>query len=150
MLGTGMELSYKPVKCFVVVAALIGFPSTYADEVINYSNCIQHLGGGGFGDFECYEDHAGKLEADNGKVFDAIKSMRGVAAANKIELTEYMREQDNAAKACDLAIKMEYPSQEERAKRDHIELYDVMAARCRYSIRNQQNEFLKDLLSITN
>gem|GEM_PF-2949692 len=67
---------------------------------------------------------------------------------NKAELIRYMRIQNDAAKACDLAIKIEYPSPKERAQRNHIELYDVMAARCRYVLRSQQNEFLRDLYSI--
>ncbi|WP_175152551.1 hypothetical protein [Paraburkholderia ultramafica] len=146
----GKALLYKSVKSLVAAMALSGFQSIYADEVINYSNCTQHLGGGGFGDFDCYEIHAKSLEADNKKVFNAIKLARGVTSANRIELSGYMRAQDDAAKACDLAIKLEYPSQKERAQRDHIELYDVMAARCHYSIRKQQNEFLHDLHSITN
>lgn len=150
MRDMGKALLYKSVKCLMVAATLSGFQSIYADEVINDSNCMQHLGGGGFGDFDCYEDHAKSLEADNKKVSNAIKLTHGITSANKVELSGYMRAQDDAAKACDLAIKLEYPSQKERMQRDHIELYDVMAARCHYSIRNQQNEFLHDLYSITN
>ncbi|MGF6595577.1 hypothetical protein P3T23_000284 [Paraburkholderia sp. GAS448] len=146
----GKALLYKSAKCLMVAVAISGFQSIYADEDINDSNCMQHLGGGGFGDFDCYEHHAKSLEADNKKVSNAITLARGVTSANKAELNQYMRAQDDAAKACDLAIKLEYPSQKERMRRDHIELYDVMAARCHYSIRKQQNEFLLDLYSITN
>ncbi|NUX52409.1 hypothetical protein FSB65_02810 [Paraburkholderia sp. JPY418] len=148
MHSTGKALSYRLIKCFVLVVALGGFHSIYADEAIDDSNCLQYLGGGGFGDFDCYEDHARSLEADNKKVSNAILVAHGVSRTNKIELIRYMRVQDDAVKACDLAIKIEYPSAKERAKRNHIELYDVMAARCHYSIRKQQNEFLRDLDSI--
>lgn len=140
---------YKSVKWFVVAVVLTGFQSIYADEVINYSNCMQHLGGGGFGDFDCYENHAKRLEVDNKRISNAIKLARGVTGANKAELSGYMRAQDDVAKTCDLAIRIEYPSRKERTRNNHIELYDVMAARCHYSIRNQQNEFLQDLFSIT-
>lgn len=148
MRDTGKALLYKIVKCFMVAVALSGFQSIYANEAIDDSNCLQYLGGGGFGDFDCYEDHAKSLEADNKKVSNEILLARGVSSTNKSDLIRYMRAQDDAVKACDLAIKLEYPSAKERAQRNHIELYDVMAARCHYSIRKQQNEFLRDLDSI--
>ncbi|WP_322044825.1 hypothetical protein [Paraburkholderia sp. J67] len=128
---------------------MFGFSHVYADENITYENCMQHLGGGGFGDFDCYELHIKGLIDDNTKLANSIKSTRGVTAANKRTLMAYLRAQDDAASACNLAINLEYPTAKERAKRDHIELYDVMAARCRYTILNQENEFLRDLHSIT-
>lgn len=141
---------YKAFKWIVIAAVLSTAQSIRADEIINYSNCMQHIGGGGLGDFDCYEEHTRQLEADNSQISDAIELVHGVTTANKVKLRKYMLAQNAAAKACDLSITLEYPSRKERMRRNHIELYDVMAARCRYSIRNQQNEFLKDLLSITN
>ncbi|WP_322069891.1 hypothetical protein [Paraburkholderia bannensis] len=133
-----------------LVIFLMGSSQAYADEIITYENCMQHLGGGGFGDFDCYEMHVRNLRSDNTKIANSLKSAGGITVANKRALDAYMRAQDDVASACNLAINLEYPSAKERAKRDHIELYDVMAARCRYTIRKQENDFLHDLRSITN
>src|SRR5579864_279499 len=138
----------KFAKCFVLVVALCNFRSIYADEVINDSNCMQHLGGGGFGDFDCYEHHAKSLEADNKKVANSIKSAHGIKGASKAELDRYIRAQDESAKACDLAPKLAYDWNIEEPPKTHVDMYDVIGARCHYSIRKQQNDFLHDLYSI--
>jgi hypothetical protein len=135
-------------KCFVVAMALFSAQTIYANEVIDDSNCMQHLGGGGFGDFDCYERHAKSIETDNKKVADSIRSARGIKGASKAELDRYMRAQDEAVKACDLALKLAYDWNIEEPPKTHVDMYDVMGARCHYSIRKQQNDFLHDLYSI--
>ncbi|SMG21015.1 hypothetical protein SAMN06265784_10244 [Paraburkholderia susongensis] len=139
---------HKFTKSFVAVMALFIAQPIYADEYIDDSNCMQHLGGGGFGDFDCYEHHAKYLEADNKKVANSIKSTHGVKGESKAELDRYMRAQDEAAKACDLASKLAYDWNIEEPPKTHVDMYDVMGARCHYSIRKQQNDFLHDLYSI--
>jgi hypothetical protein len=149
MLDTaGVSTLNKYSRCFVLVMALCKFRSVFADEVINDSNCMQYLGGGGFGDFDCYEHHAKSLEADNKKLANSIKSARGIKGAIKAELSRYMRAQDESAEACKLAPKLAYDWNIEEPPKTHVDMYDVMAARCHYSIRKQQNEFLRDLYSI--
>lgn len=140
----------RVIDLAAITIALCYVQSSHAGEDITFANCMRHLGGGGFGDFDCYEDHAKSLEASNKKVFNAVKLASGVTDESKAELSAYMRTQDAAAKACDLAINLAYPSKKEREKRNHVELYDVMTARCHYSVRKQQSEFLRDLYSIMN
>ncbi|MBB5500837.1 hypothetical protein [Paraburkholderia sp. MM5384-R2] len=135
-------------RCFLLVMALCSFRPIFADEVINDSNCMQYLGGGGFGDFDCYEHHARSLEVDNKKLANSIKSARGIKGASKAELDRYMRAQDESAKACDLAPKLAYDWNIEEPPKTHVDMYDVTGARCHYSIRKQQNEILRDLYSI--
>ncbi|WP_233855826.1 hypothetical protein [Paraburkholderia sp. HD33-4] len=135
-------------KCLLLVIALCSFQSIFADEVINDSNCMQYLGRGGFGDFECYEHHAESLEIDNKKLADSIKSAHGIKSASKVELGRYMRAQDESVKACDLTSKLAYDWNIEAPPKTHVDMYDVMGARCHYSIRKQQNNFLHDLYSI--
>ncbi|WP_322028449.1 lysozyme [Paraburkholderia sp. J76] len=147
---TPRDIIMRITKLAAAAILAIGYlQGSYASENLTQANCLRHVGGGGFGDFDCYEGHTKSLEADNQKLSGAIKMAHGISDENKAELVSYMRAQDEAAKACDLAISIEYPSLKERERRNHIELYDVMAARCRYSIRKQQNEFLHDLRSIT-
>lgn len=146
---TGKVLAlHKLTKCFVVAMTLFSVQSIYADEVVNDSNCMQYLGGGGFGDFDCYEHHAKSLEADNKKVANLIKSAHGIKGTSKVELERYMRAQDESAKACDLALKLAYDWNIEEPPKTHIDMYDVIGARCHYSIRKQQNDFLHNLYSI--
>lgn len=149
MHDTGEALALlKLNKCFVVTMTLFSVHSIYAGEVVNDSNCMQHLGGGGFGDFDCYEHHAKFLEADNKKVANSIKSARGIKGTSKAELDRYMHAQDESAKACDLAPKLAYDWNVEEPPKTHVDMYDVIGARCYYSIRKQQNDFLHDLYSI--
>ncbi|MCG5075148.1 hypothetical protein [Paraburkholderia tagetis] len=130
----------------IVSSALLAQP-TFA-QAIDDSNCLRHLGGGGFGDFECYERHTKMLIPDSTKVADSIKNSSHVNRETKLGILKYMKIQKNSSESCDLAINLAYPSKKERADRNHIEVYDVMAARCRYGLRKQQNEFLHDLSSI--
>ncbi|MBC8742100.1 hypothetical protein OKW30_005482 [Paraburkholderia sp. Clong3] len=69
---------------------------------------MRYLGGGGFGDFDCYEHHAKFLEIDNKKLANSIKSARGIKRASKAELDRCMRAQDESAKARGLAPKLAY------------------------------------------
>lgn len=135
-------------KCFVVAMALFGSQSTYADQHIDDSNCMQYLGGGGLGDFDCYEHHAKSIEADNRRVAIAIKSTHGIKGTSKVELDRYMRTQDEAVQVCGLASKLAYDWNIEKPPKKHVDMYDVMEARCHYSIRKEQNNFLHDLYSI--
>ncbi|QXE07263.1 hypothetical protein BJG93_36225 [Paraburkholderia sprentiae WSM5005] len=109
---------------------------------------MQYMGGGGFGDFDCHEHHAKSLEIDNKELATSIKSARGIKGASKAELDRYMRAQDESAKACDLAPTLASDWNVEEPPKTHVNMYDAMGARCHYSIRKQQNEFLRDLYAI--
>ncbi|SDR40809.1 hypothetical protein SAMN05443245_5619 [Paraburkholderia fungorum] len=132
----------------MMVLALVVFQPVYADEIIDDANCMQHLGGGGFGDFDCYEHHAKSLGADSKKVAAAIKATHGITGANRAKLAQYMTAQDQVAKACDLSNKLAFDWNIESSPKTHVDLYDVIGARCQYSLRKQQNDFLHDLYSI--
>lgn len=109
---------------------------------------MHYIGGGGFGDFDCYEANSKRLEADNQKVAAAIRQASGLSDANKAELNRYMQTQDDAVMSCDMTVEFAYAWKIDVPPKTHRDLYDVMGARCRYSIRKQQNEFLRDLYSI--
>jgi hypothetical protein len=136
------------IRSLLAAAGLMVFHEPYADEVIDDSNCMSYLGGGGFGDFDCLERHARRLEAENRKISEQIGSMRGVTSENRAELDEYMRAQDQAIAHCDLPDKLARVLGTRGTSEDHIDLYDVMAMRCRYYSRKQQNDFLQDVYSL--
>ena len=119
-----------------------------AGEAITVSNCMKHLGGGGFGDFDCYELNSMRLEARNQKLASQIRQTPGLSDANKVELDRYLRTQDDAADACKMAVEFSYAWGIDVPPKTHRNLYDVMGARCHYSIRKQENDFLRDLYSI--
>jgi hypothetical protein len=136
------------IRCMAVAVTLCILGPTYAGENTNSSNCLRHLGGGGFGDFDCYEANAKRLESDIQEVATAIKKTDGLSDANRARFDRYMRTQDDAVKACDMAIEFAYAWKIDTPPKTHRDLYDVMAARCRYALRKQQNDFLRDLYSI--
>lgn len=143
----GLQLNRLLTLLVVAVSTLLA-QATFA-QVIDDSNCLQQLGGGGFGDFECYERHTKILVSDSAKIADSIQKNSRVNREAKLGILRYMKIQEKSSESCDLAISLAYPSKKELADRNHIEVYDVMAARCRYSLRKQQNEFLHDLSSIS-
>ncbi|WP_322045672.1 hypothetical protein [Paraburkholderia sp. J67] len=120
-----------------------------ADEKFIYENCMQHLGGG-YGDYLCYGMHATKLNDENKKLAKSLRSARHTTAGSRKQLTKYMRAQDDIVSACDLIVNFVSSSQEELAAHTHIDMYDVLAANCRYTIRKQENEFLKGLRATIN
>jgi hypothetical protein len=136
------------IKQSATLIALCAFQSAYAGETINASNCMRNLGGGGFADFDCYEMNSKRLEVDNQEIASAINKTPGLSETNKAELDGYMRLQDDSVKSCDMAVEFSYAWKIDVPPKTHRDLYDVMAARCHYSIRKQQNEFLRDLYSI--
>jgi len=135
-------------KWSAALIALCAFQLAHAGEAINAANCMRHVGGGGFGDFDCYEANSKRLETDNQKVDNEIKQSAGLSDANKAELEHYMRTQDEAVKSCEMAVEFSYAWGVDVPPKTHRNMYDVMGARCHYSIRKQQNEFLRDLYSI--
>lgn len=135
-------------KSTATLLALCAFQLAHASGAINAANCMKHLGDGGFGDFDCYEANSKRLETDNQKIESEIKKSSGLSDANKSELDSYMRSQDEAVKSCNMAVEFSYAWGIDVPPKTHRNMYDVMGARCHYSIRKQQNEFLRDLYSI--
>ncbi|CAG9265117.1 exported hypothetical protein [Paraburkholderia unamae] len=137
------------VRVSAFVVALCILPSIHAAaQAVNWPNCLKHLGGGGFGDFDCYGWQSKRLEGDNAKIVKKIWQVDGTTSADKASLDRYMRSQDEAVKSCDLAVDLSYSWKIDVPPKTHINMYDVMGAKCRYQIRKQQNEYLRDLYSI--
>ncbi|ALL71249.1 hypothetical protein K788_00010195 (plasmid) [Paraburkholderia caribensis MBA4] len=135
-------------KRFTAAIILFAVQTAQAKAPPDVSSCLRHIGGGGFGDFDCYEANAKRLETDNQKVAFAIKKTDGLSVENRAKVDNYMRTQDDAVKACDMAVEFSYAWKVDTPPKTHRNLYDVMGARCHYSIRKQQNDFLRDLYSI--
>lgn len=136
------------LACISASTVLLGIGPAYANDLIDASNCMEHLGGGGLADFDCYESHAKSLEADNKKIAASIRSAHGTKVTSKAKLDRYMRTQDESIGSCDLASELAYDWDVKEPPHTHVDLYDVMEARCHYSIRKQQNDFLRDLYSV--
>ncbi|WP_322052239.1 hypothetical protein [Paraburkholderia bannensis] len=133
-----------------VVAICIGLtaPIARANVTIDDSNCMQYLGGGGFGDYDCYEDHAKSLDIDNKRLVNQIVSSSGIKKKIKTDIYRYVKGENEAVKSCGLAPTLALDWAIVTPQKSHIDMYDVMEARCHYSIRKRENEFLRDLYSI--
>jgi hypothetical protein len=129
------------------VCALLSLPAS-AKNTDPSLKCLAHLGGGGLSDYECYGGLAKELESRNEEVANSIAKVSGTTSADKASLERYMRAQDEALKSCDLAVQLSYSWKIDTPPKTHINMYDVVGARCRYMIRKQQNDFLRDLYSI--
>lgn len=129
----------------VVVILSIFTSSVQASEA---GDCVRHLGSGGFRDYDCYETSAKKLETENEKTANTIKESEGLSSEDRKEVERYLRSQDEGVKGCGMAIQFSYSWKVDMPPKTHRNYYDVISARCHYTIRKQQNEFLNDLLSI--
>lgn len=121
------------------------FPSTtHADESINNSNCLQHLGGGGFGDTECYENNTKILEVENNLIYKNIKKTIPINNKEEELLHSYMQVQRESIKFCILARDAGAnwtPSDGS--------MYPMLYAKCVYNIRKSQNTFLKEIMEMS-
>lgn len=132
----------------ISLCAFLSMPAS-AEVIVATSKCLAHLGGGGHSDYDCYGGLAAKLEGENEKIAEKIASVVGTTSADKASLERYMRAQDEAVKSCELAVELSYSWKIDTPPKSHINMYDVMGARCHYAIRKQQNDFLRDLYSIS-
>lgn len=107
------------------------------------SACLDHLGGG-YGDTECYHGLSRDLETENKQLYKSIKATIPVGNVHAKLLTEYMASRDEAIKYCPL-------QRDAGAKWDTNpdgSMYPAMYEQCIYDIRNTENKFLKDLLTM--
>lgn len=129
---------------------LLLLAQTCGAQNIDDSNCLSHLGGGGFGDFDCYNAHIKSLTADSEAVAAKLKETMPKGSQNLARLDSYMRTQDQAQQYCAISVDAVQGWHPDTEKKTHIDMYDVTDARCRYDIRKHQNEFLHELLDEVN
>ncbi|WP_322007938.1 hypothetical protein [Paraburkholderia tropica] len=145
---TGRGSQLNKIIIFVLLMFLVVMQNVQADENVNYSNCLQYVGGGGLGDVDCYGGHTKSLESENKKLIASIKSSSGIKADTKARLDRYIRAEDVAMKGCALAPRLALDWAIVDVNKNHVDMYDAMESSCRYQIRKQENEFLRNLLSI--
>jgi transposase-like protein len=89
-------------------------------------------------------------EAVNRKVASAIIEASGLRSwrCSRSELNRYMRTEDNAVKSCSMPVEFSFAWGIDVPPKTHRNMYDVMDARCHYTIRKRQNEYLHELYSV--
>jgi hypothetical protein len=130
----------------LLLAVFLAAPLICQAQNINNANCLNYAGGGGFGDFDCYSFHAKALHSDSVAIVGKIKQGMPKGNVNLARLDAYMLAQDQAVQYCQIEVDAAQDWQPGTGKKTHIDMYDVIDAKCQYDIRKHQNAFLRDVL----
>jgi hypothetical protein len=112
--------------------------------------CLKHLGGA-FGDVECFNGLSNELKQENRKLAENVASTIPRGNRNKILLEQYLKNQSNAQKFCELSrASMTSWVHEAVTVNPRYHDYDVAYYECVYGLLEQENKFLKSLVKNAN
>lgn len=134
-----MILLTKRLAALVSVAIL----SSLAVAKTN-PECLNHLGGG-YGDAECYQGLSADIAAENKRLYKSIKATIPAKNGHAMLLDEYMKAQDDSIRYCEL----QRDSGDGWDTKHDGSMYPAIYQQCIYDGRKAQNEFLKNILTMT-
>ena len=134
-----MPLTSKTIFLCVALAGICNVASATSTP-----ECLKHLGGG-YGDTICYGDLSANLANDNKRIYAKVRAKIPTGNPHAKLLDAYMSAQDNALKFCDL----QRDAGAGWEKSPDGSMYPALYAECVYNVRKSQNEFLADLLKMS-
>ncbi len=112
--------------------------------------CLKHLGGA-FGDVECFNGLSNDLKKENVRLAENLASTIPLKNRNKVLLRQYLHNQLNAQKFCELSrASMTKWASEAAMVNPRYHDYDVAYYECKYGLLEQENKFLKRLIKNVN
>jgi hypothetical protein len=127
-----------PIKIIVTFCSLLISITVYAEN-----ECLNHLGGGGVADFECYANLTNAIQAKNRNLIEKISiNLKGKKRDLSNIFSQYIKYSSLNEKYCELLRDGE---RSEGENNDHIRYYDVMYAECIYKRSVSENDYLNNL-----
>jgi RNA-splicing ligase RtcB len=134
----------------IKIAACVAMSISSLCHASTDPECLKHLGGA-FGDVECFNGLSNELKKENRKLAERVISTIPKENKNKVLLKEYLRNQANAQKFCELSRQsMTNWVREARPVNPRYHDYDVAYYECVYNLVEQENKFLKSMFKNAN